>query len=164
MDGQSTPGTDGGSSEAATGDNTPAPVGGDGRACGPACSVSSVAGFCVDYAGVLTLHVLAVALLAASWVSLGALTGLGVPLWAAKLVSDPVLFLASFRVQQTRVFRERAPVPLDEGDPGLRFHPRRTAGNTLGHRPHVHQRNRAPGRFPAPFRPGAGSQRPIIER
>jgi len=54
--------------------------------------------------------VLATLLLATSLLLLAALTTVGLPLWLAKLVVDPALFLVSFGVQRTVVFREREQV------------------------------------------------------
>ena len=64
--------------------------------------------------------VLAVCLLAASYASIGALTGLGMPLLAAKILTDVTLYAVSFQVQRTVVFaRARtspaAPQPQLEG-------------------------------------------------
>lgn len=52
---------------------------------------------------------LAIALVGASWGALTALTWLGLPLWAAKVVGDGGLYLLSFRVQQRFVFTPEAP-------------------------------------------------------
>ncbi|WP_174232103.1 bifunctional glycosyltransferase family 2/GtrA family protein [Actinomyces culturomici] len=49
---------------------------------------------------------LAVALVAASYAGLWALTGLSVPLWLAKPVVDVALYLASYRIQKKYVFTE----------------------------------------------------------
>ncbi|WP_103063726.1 bifunctional glycosyltransferase family 2/GtrA family protein [Actinomyces qiguomingii] len=50
---------------------------------------------------------LALVLLAASYVLLRILTGLGIPLGLAKLLGDGVLYTASYLVQRRAVFRER---------------------------------------------------------
>lgn len=50
---------------------------------------------------------LALALVAASYLGLRVVTGIGVPLAAAKPVVDCVLYLASYKVQRRFVFRER---------------------------------------------------------
>lgn len=50
---------------------------------------------------------LALGLIAASYLGLAALTGVGVPLALAKPVVDGVLYLASYTIQRRVVFRER---------------------------------------------------------
>ena len=51
---------------------------------------------------------LAVVLLAASYAALRVLTGIGVPLGAAKIIGDGALYVAGYLVQRRVVFRERA--------------------------------------------------------
>lgn len=51
---------------------------------------------------------LAVALLAASYLALRLLTGLGTPLGIAKIIGDGAVYVASYLVQRRVIFRERA--------------------------------------------------------
>jgi len=55
---------------------------------------------------------LAVSLLAGSYLGLAVLTRAGVPLLAAKLLTDSVLYLVSFQVQRRVVFARSRPAPL----------------------------------------------------
>ncbi|WP_024286593.1 bifunctional glycosyltransferase family 2/GtrA family protein [Cellulomonas sp. KRMCY2] len=78
---------------------------------------------------------LAVALLAAGYGLLAALTHVGLPLVAAKVVTDATLFAASFQVQRRVVFARRAPRPARSTaratgtfDPGSRSAPMPTVG------------------------------------
>ena len=52
--------------------------------------------------------VLALALVAASYLALAALTGIGIPLGVAKVVGDSAIYVASYAIQRRVVFRERA--------------------------------------------------------
>mgnify|MGYP000845709767 FL=1 len=52
--------------------------------------------------------VLALALVAASYLALAALTGIGIPLGVAKVVGDSAIYVASYAIQHRVVFRERA--------------------------------------------------------
>lgn len=62
---------------------------------------------------------LALLMLSASYLLLTGLTAVGMPLWLAKLIVDPTLFLVSYRVQRTVVFRERegAAQPIEPAEP-----------------------------------------------
>ena len=51
--------------------------------------------------------VLALALVAASYLALAALTGIGIPLGIAKIVGDSAIYVASYVVQRRVVFREK---------------------------------------------------------
>ena len=51
---------------------------------------------------------LALALVAASYLALAALTGVGVPLGIAKILGDSAIYVASYVVQRRVVFREKA--------------------------------------------------------
>lgn len=50
---------------------------------------------------------LALGIMAASYVLLAALTGIGIPLGIAKIIGDAVLYVVSYTVQRRVVFRER---------------------------------------------------------
>ena len=50
---------------------------------------------------------LAVGIMAASYVLLALLTGIGIPLGIAKIIGDAVMYLVSYSVQRRVVFRER---------------------------------------------------------
>lgn len=52
--------------------------------------------------------VLALVLVAASYLALAALTGVGVPLGIAKILGDSAIYVASYMVQRRVVFREKA--------------------------------------------------------
>ena len=51
---------------------------------------------------------LALALVAASYLALAVLTGIGIPLGIAKVVGDSVIYMTSYAIQRRVVFRERA--------------------------------------------------------
>ena len=51
---------------------------------------------------------LALALVAASYLALAALTGIGVPLGIAKILGDSTIYVASYLIQRRVVFREKA--------------------------------------------------------
>lgn len=51
---------------------------------------------------------LALSLVAASYLALWALTGLGVPLGLAKIIGDGTIYIASYLIQRRMVFRERS--------------------------------------------------------
>ena len=51
---------------------------------------------------------LALALVAASYLALAALTGIGVPLGIAKILGDSTIYMASYLIQRRVVFREKA--------------------------------------------------------
>ncbi len=59
---------------------------------------------------------LAAVLLASNIVWLSYLTGIGVPLWLAKLITELVLFVTSYRVQRSTVFGP-TPLPGAQADP-----------------------------------------------
>ena len=58
----------------------------------------------------LRYSALAAALLAASYAGLWALTSVGLPLLVAKVITDLLLFGASFSIQRTHVFGRTAAV------------------------------------------------------
>lgn len=53
---------------------------------------------------------LAVVVLASNVVWMSYLTGIGIPLWLAKLVTEVVLFVTSYRVQRSGIFGDAVPV------------------------------------------------------
>ena len=55
----------------------------------------------------IALMALAVGIMAASYVLLALLTGVGIPLGIAKVIGDTLLYLVSYSVQRRVVFRER---------------------------------------------------------
>lgn len=64
---------------------------------------------------------LVLALLAANYLLMASLTGIGLPLLAAKLVTEPVLFAAGYAAQRRVVFASRRPVvslPVEAPRPG----------------------------------------------
>ena len=51
---------------------------------------------------------LALALVAASYLALAALTGIGIPLGIAKILADSTTYVASYLIQRRVVFRGKA--------------------------------------------------------